>query len=118
DAKTALERAKELGCKVVESKRGPGELHIPAIEGIGGSWLYLVDKYGDKGSIYETDFEPLPGVDQHPKGAGLKIIDHLTHNVHRGQMDTWAGFYERIFNFRQIRYFDIEGKLTGLVSKA
>ena len=118
DASKALERARSLGCKAVESKRGPGELHIPAIEGIGGSWLYLVDKYGDKGSIYDTDFTPLPGVDQKPKGTGLILIDHLTHNVHRGQMDTWAGFYERIFNFRQIRYFDIEGKLTGLVSRA
>jgi 4-hydroxyphenylpyruvate dioxygenase len=118
DAEKALARAKELGCKVVESKRGPGELHIPAIEGIGGSWLYLVDKYGDKGSIYDVDFEPLPGVDQKPRGNGLLLIDHLTHNVNRGQMDTWAGFYEKIFNFRQIRYFDIEGKLTGLISRA
>ena len=118
DANKALARAKELGCKVVESKKGPGELHIPAIEGIGGSWLYLVDKYGDKGSIYDVDFTPLPGDDQNPKGVGLLLIDHLTHNVHRGQMDKWAGFYERIFNFRQIRYFDIEGKLTGLISRA
>jgi 4-hydroxyphenylpyruvate dioxygenase len=93
DANKALERAKQLGCKVVESKRGPGELHIPAIEGIGGSWLYLVDKYGDKDSIYDVDFMPLPGVDQKPKGTGLLLIDHLTHNVNRGQMDTWAGLF-------------------------
>ena len=118
DASAAIKRARELGAEVVDSKIGPGELHIPAIKGIGGSYLYLVDKYGDKGSIYEVDFEPLPGVDQNPKGAGLDIIDHLTHNVFRGQMDKWAGFYEKLFNFRQIRYFDIEGKLTGLVSRA
>jgi 4-hydroxyphenylpyruvate dioxygenase len=69
-------------------------------------------------SIYDIDFVPLPGADQHPAGAGLTAIDHLTHNVHRGRMDEWAGFYERLFNFREVRYFDIEGKLTGLKSKA
>ncbi len=69
-------------------------------------------------SIYDIDFVPLPGVDQHPKGAGLTTIDHLTHNVYRGRMDEWANFYERLFNFREVRYFDIEGKLTGLKSKA
>jgi len=118
DAAYAIKRAKELGAEVVEAKNGPGELHIPAIKGIGGSYLYLVDKYGDKGSIYDIDFMPLPGVNQHPKGAGLTYIDHLTHNVYRGQMEKWGEFYTRLFNFRQIRYFDIEGKLTGLVSKA
>jgi 4-hydroxyphenylpyruvate dioxygenase len=118
DANAAVKRARELGCEVVESKNGPGELSIPAIKGIGGSLLYLVERYGPKGSIYEVDFVPLPGVDQHPKGVGLNFIDHLTHNVNRGQMNTWAGFYEKIFNFREIRYFDIEGKLTGLISRA
>ena len=118
DAAFALKRAKELGAKVIEGKVGPGELNIPAIEGIGGSYLYLVDKYGSNGSIYDIDFVPLPGVDQHPVGVGLELIDHLTHNVHRGQMEKWGEFYTKFFNFRQIRYFDIEGKLTGLVSKA
>ena len=118
DAQAAIKRARELGAEIVDSKVGPGELHIPAIKGIGGSYLYLVDRYGDKGSIYDVDFAPLPGVDQHPKGVGLEYIDHLTHNVHRGQMEIWGEFYQRLFNFRQIRYFDIEGKLTGLISKA
>ena len=49
---------------------------------------------------------------------GCRCIDHLTHNVHRGNMDKWAGFYEKLFNFREIRYFDIEGKKTGLFSRA
>jgi 4-hydroxyphenylpyruvate dioxygenase len=93
------------------------ELNIPAIQGIGGSVIYLVDRYGDR-SIYDVDFQPVPGVDQNPPGVGLLGIDHLTHNVHRGRMDEWASFYERLFNFREIRYFDIEGKLTGLKSKA
>ncbi len=117
DAAAAIKRAKELGATIVESKVGPMELSIPAIEGIGGSLIYLVDRYGER-DIYEIDFVPLPGVDQHPKGAGLGIIDHLTHNVHRGNMETWADFYTKLFNFREIRYFDIEGKLTGLKSKA
>ena len=94
------------------------ELNIPAIKGIGDSLIYLVDRYGERGSIYDVDFEFLPGVDRNPGGVGLTYIDHLTHNVHRGRMAEWAGFYERLFNFREIRYFDIEGKLTGLKSKA
>jgi len=118
DAAYAFKRAVELGAKPVQGKIGPMELNIPAIEGIGGSIIYLVDRYGAAGSIYDIDFKPLPGVDQRPKGVGLTYIDHLTHNVHRGRMAQWARFYEKLFNFREMRYFDIEGKLTGLKSKA
>lgn len=118
DVNVALNHAREKGAEIVEASVEPMELKIPAIKGIGGSMLYLVDRYGERGSIYDIDFVPIAGVDQHPKGVGLKLIDHLTHNVYRGNMDEWAGFYERVFNFREIRYFDIEGKLTGLKSKA
>jgi 4-hydroxyphenylpyruvate dioxygenase len=93
------------------------ELNIPAIEGIGGSLIYLVDRYGEH-SIYDVDFVPIPGADAQAKGMGLVCVDHLTHNVHQGRMTQWASFYEKLFNFREIRYFDIEGKLTGLRSKA
>src|SRR5215472_13475067 len=117
DAARAYERAIELGAKPVAGKVGPMELNIPAIEGIGGSILYLVDRYGDH-TIYDVDFVPLPGADANPKGVGLAGVDHLTHNVHQGRMALWAKFYEDLFNFREIRYFDIEGKLTGLRSKA
>jgi len=117
DVHAAVKRAQELDMEIVGSKVGPMELNLPAIRGIGGSLLYLVDRYG-KHSIYDVDFIPLPGVDQHPKGVGLNAIDHLTHNVYRGHMAEWADFYTRLFNFREIRYFDIEGKLTGLKSKA
>src|SRR5437868_7096117 len=117
DASYAYRRCIELGAKPVETRVGPMELAIPAIRGIGGSLIYLVDRYGER-SIYDVDFDPLPGVGARPKGAGLTLIDHLTHNVFRGRMDEWAGFYERVFNFREIRYFDIEGRLTGLKSKA
>jgi len=118
DAAFAYNRAVELGAWGVANKVGPMELNIPAIKGIGDSLIYLVDRYGDKGTIYDVDFQPIPGVDQNPKGAGLSYLDHLTHNVHRGRMKEWADFYERLFNFREIKYFDIEGKLTGLKSKA
>ncbi|MGA8399946.1 MAG: 4-hydroxyphenylpyruvate dioxygenase [Stellaceae bacterium] len=118
DAAAAHRRAIELGARPVEGRVGPMELNIPAIEGIGGSLIYLVDRYGAGGTIYDVDFVPLPGVEQSPQGVGLTAIDHLTHNVHQGRMDVWAGFYERLFNFRQIRYFDIEGKLTGIKSRA
>jgi 4-hydroxyphenylpyruvate dioxygenase len=116
DAAFAFKRAVELGAKPVMSAAGPMELHIPAIEGIGGSLIYLVDRRGPA-SIYDVDFEfDKP---HHSRAeAGLLEIDHLTHNVERGHMDEWAGYYERLFNFREIRYFDIEGKLTGLKSRA
>jgi 4-hydroxyphenylpyruvate dioxygenase len=116
DAAYAYERAISLGAKPVHGKVGPMELNIPAIEGIGGSLIYLVDRYGDH-SIYDVDFHPLTS-ERRFAGMGLTGIDHLTHNVHRGRMALWAEFYERLFNFREIRYFDIEGKFTGLHSKA
>jgi 4-hydroxyphenylpyruvate dioxygenase len=116
DAAAAYQRAISLGAKPVHGKLGPMELNIPAIEGIGGSLIYLVDRYGEH-TIYDVDFTPLVAERTLP-GVGLAAIDHLTHNVHRGRMGLWAEFYERLFNFREIRYFDIEGKLTGLKSKA
>lgn len=117
DAAKAFEVAVSKGAKPVQGDVGPMELNIPCIEGIGGSRLYLVDRYGDH-SIYDVDFHPLEEAQEAGEAAGLTYIDHLTHNVERGQMDTWARFYEDIFNFREVRYFDIEGKLTGLVSRA
>ena len=107
-----------LGAKPVETKVGPMELNIPAVEGIGGSLLYFVDRYGEKGSIWDVDFRWTGEPDPKPEGAGLFYIDHLTHNVYRGNMEKWADWYARLFNFRPIRYFNIEGKLTGLSSKA
>jgi 4-hydroxyphenylpyruvate dioxygenase len=116
DAAKAYERAISLGAKPVHGKVGPMELKIPAIEGIGGSLIYLVDRYGER-TIYDVDFTPLVADIAVPR-VGLTGIDHLTHNVHRGRMQLWAEFYERLFNFREVRYFDIEGRLTGLRSKA
>lgn len=117
DAAYAYNRALELGAEPFAGKVGPMELNIPAIRGIGRSVLYLVDRY-QRGSIYDVDFVPLAGAEQQPKGAGLIDIDHLTHNVHSGRMNEWAQFYERLFNFQEIRYFDIKGKTTGLKSRA
>jgi 4-hydroxyphenylpyruvate dioxygenase len=117
DARQAFAKAIERGATPVETPRGPGELEIPAIEGIGGSYLYLVDRYGAE-QIYDVDFEPVPGANRDANSAGLHTLDHLTHNVNRGRMNHWARFYESIFNFRQIRYFDIEGKQTALLSRA
>jgi 4-hydroxyphenylpyruvate dioxygenase len=118
DAARAYKRALDLGAWGVQGKIGPMELNIPAIKGIGDSLIYLVDRYGMRGTIYDVDFIPLADVEQHPAGVGLTYVDHLTHNVHRGRMKEWAEFYTRLFNFRQLRYFDIEGKLTGLRSMA
>jgi 4-hydroxyphenylpyruvate dioxygenase len=118
DAHKAYARALELGAIPLEIPTGPMELRLPAIKGIGGAPLYLIDRFEDGKSIYDIDFEWIDGVERHPKGHGLQIIDHLTHNVYRGRMTYWAGFYEKLFNFREIRYFDIQGEYTGLTSKA
>ncbi|RVT44038.1 4-hydroxyphenylpyruvate dioxygenase [Sphingobium algorifonticola] len=118
NAKAAYEEALRRGAEPVHTTTGPMELRIPAIRGIGGAIIYLIDRYGDDLSIYDIDFEYLPNVDKHPQGAGFQMIDHLTHNVYGGRMDHWARFYERIFNFREIRYFDIKGEYTGLTSRA
>jgi 4-hydroxyphenylpyruvate dioxygenase len=117
DARQALERALSLGAEPHPGQTGPMELNIPAIRGIGGSLIYLVDRYQDV-TIYDIDFHWLPGEERQPRGVGLTGIDHLTHNVHRGRMNAWAGFYEKIFDFRELKYFDIEGRLTGLRSRA
>ncbi len=118
DSHKAYKRALELGAQPVDLPPGPMELRLPAIKGIGGAPLYLIDRFGDGLSIYDIDFEFVDGVDRHPRGHGLKLIDHLTHNVYRGRMAHWSSFYERIFNFREIRYFDIKGEYTGLTSRA
>ena len=118
NARIAYDEAIARGAEPVETRTGPMELRLPAIRGIGGAMIYLVDRYGDALSIYDIDFDYLPGVDRNPVGAGFKIIDHLTHNVYGGRMAHWGGFYERVFNFREIRYFDIKGEYTGLTSRA
>jgi 4-hydroxyphenylpyruvate dioxygenase len=107
-----------LGAQPLDIPTGPMELRLPAIKGIGGAPLYLIDRFEEGRAIYDIDFEFLPGVARRPEGHGLKLIDHLTHNVYRGRMSYWAAFYERLFNFREIRYFDIQGEYTGLTSKA
>lgn len=130
DAAQAYRHALERGAWGLDSHSGPMELNIPAIKGIGDSLIYLVDRWKGKDghtgigdiSIYDVDFEPMnthsAGEDLVHPGYGLTTIDHLTHNVHKGRMDEWAAFYERLFNFREVRYFDIEGQLTGVKSKA
>jgi len=131
DAAYAYKRALELGAWGFDNQTGPMELNIPAIKGVGDSLIYFVDRWRGKDSakgitpgaigdisIYDVDFVAIAGTQSEQKGHGLTYIDHLTHNVHRGRMKEWAEFYENLFNFREVRYFDIEGKLTGLKSKA
>lgn len=121
NATEAYEHLLEAGAEPVVVETGPMELFIPGIRGIGSSIIYLIDRYDDGDgslSIYDIDFEYLPGVDRNPVGCGFNVIDHLTHNVYGGRMAYWADFYEKLFNFQEIRYFDIKGEYTGLTSKA
>lgn len=113
NAKSALEYANLHNARPCHERML--ELQIPAIYGIGDSLLYLVDKHGEE-SIFDRNFRIDPYDDT--RETGLMEIDHLTHNVHRGHMDQWANYYEELFNFREIRYFDIQGKSTGLISRA
>ena len=90
-------------------------MEVPAIKGIGGSLIYLIDQYYDT-NPYNEEFDWIDKA--HPEGVGFYYLDHLTHNVHKGNMDVWFRFYGDLFNFREIRFFDIEGKFTGLRSRA
>ena len=116
DARHAFDHAVSKGA---EPYRGSDKcLDVPAIVGIGGSLLYFVESYRDKGSAYEAEFDWVDERDPRPRGVGFYYLDHLTHNVYRGNMDTWWAFYRDLFGFRQIHYFDIDGRITGLVSRA
>lgn len=114
DPAFAFDRARRLAADEAPRDRALA-VDGPAIAGIGGSVLHLVPQARD---AWLAGFEPVGTGDPAPTGVGLTYIDHLTHNVHRGRMDVWADFYGRIFGFRTIRFFNIEGKLTGLVSRA
>jgi 4-hydroxyphenylpyruvate dioxygenase len=118
DAHHAYTSALEKGAQPIEINTGPMELNLPAIRGIGGATLYLIDRYAPGLTIYDIDFNWIEGKEKHPEGCGFHTLDHLTHNVYRGRMQYWADYYETLFNFREIRYFDIKGEYTGLVSKA
>lgn len=116
DAQHAFDHAVSKGATPYEGD--DKALNAPAIVGIGGSLLYFVDQYGDKGSAYDAEFDWIGERDPRPAGVGFYYLDHLTHNVFRGNMDTWWDFYREMFGFKQIHFFDIEGKMTGLVSRA
>lgn len=118
NAHHAYQYVLDKGAQPIEIPTGPMELRLPAIKGIGGAPIYLIDRYEEGSSIYDIDFNFIDGVDRHPPGYGFYEIDHLTHNVYKGRMNHWASFYETLFNFREIRYFDIKGEYTGLTSKA
>lgn len=123
DAQQAFDHAVGLGAHPVTTINNSGELTLLGIEGIGGSHLYFVDQFDGDGkagsnTIYDVDFNWIDDVEPEPVGAGLYYIDHLTHNVLRGNMDVWTEFYEKMFGFREIRFFDIEGRHSGLFSRA
>jgi len=113
DADHAFRHAVDNGAEPYE---GAGKvMDVPAIRGIGGSLIYFIDTYYEE-NPYNAEFDWIDNA--HPAGVGFYYLDHLTHNVHKGNMDKWFGFYRDIFNFKEIRFFDIEGKFTGLFSRA
>ena len=117
-AEWARVQALKNGAEQIGERELTKAVAAPVIKGIGGCMLYIVDRYDEQGTIHDPDYEWLPGVERKPTGFGLTFIDHLTHNLFSGNMAKWADYYERLFNFREIRYFDIKGAKTGLVSKA
>lgn len=116
DAATAFKKAVAAGARPYQVNSGEIELNLPAIYGVGDSLIYFVERKGNQ-SNYDHEFTP-PSQDPSAHNPRLIYLDHVTHNLYRGNMDKWADFYQRIFNFKEIRYFDIEGKLTGLKSRA
>ena len=116
DVSAALECARRHNLEIVESTAGPMELNIPAIKGVGGSLIYLVERYGFE-SIYDVDFRYRYHVASKPTGF-LTHIDHVTQNVTQGDLTSSVDFYKRVFGFRELQTFDIHGKHTGLASVA
>jgi 4-hydroxyphenylpyruvate dioxygenase len=114
DPAKAREVALSNGAKAIDNKPETLALDAPVISGIGGSALYLTRGIED----VEKEFDFDPAVERNPKGVGLTFIDHLTHNVYNGNMGQWADFYDKIFGFFEVKYFDIKGAQTGLRSKA
>ncbi|AOE49844.1 4-hydroxyphenylpyruvate dioxygenase [Kangiella sediminilitoris] len=115
DAEKAMQVAIDRGAKPAASE--DTDLDYPAIYGIGDSLIYFIDEFGEKGSIYENDFEPLPSPEI-TTDMGFTRIDHLTNNVYKGTMQKWADFYKNVFGFSEVRYFDIKGQQTALISYA
>jgi len=115
NAEEAQAEAVRRGAKAAKPEET--DLPYPAIYGIGDSLIYLIDQFGDKGNIYDQDF-----IDLEEKNVvedlGFIEIDHLTNNVFKGTMDTWAKFYKEVFGFTEVRYFDIKGQKTALLSYA
>ncbi|MBP7157387.1 MAG: 4-hydroxyphenylpyruvate dioxygenase [Thermomonas sp.] len=112
---SVLETVIGNGGEVIDHKPQTRAIDAPVVKGIGDCMLYLVD--AEAGDPY-ADYVAIEGAGQDPKGFGLTFIDHLTHNLYFGNMQKWSDYYEKLFNFREIRYFDIKGAKTGLVSKA
>lgn len=113
DARKAYEHAVAKGAEPYDG--ADKTMNVPAIKGIGGSLIYFIDQYYDT-SPYNEEFAWIK--ESKPRGEGFYYLDHLTHNVYRGNMDKWFKFYGDLFNFREIRFFDIQGKFTGLYSRA
>lgn len=112
DSEFALSHALKNGAEDASDN----DYQLPAISGVGGSVIYFVDQKEQKNRLLSNQFKFHSS--ESINGLGLTIIDHVTHNLFRGRMDEMAAFYESIFNFQEIRYFDIKGKQTGLKSRA
>ena len=118
DAKSAYELALSRGAKGADASRSAFP-NAYVLEGIGGSLLYLIDRYSDAGGLYDG-WKQIAGAAEAEavNSVGLDLLDHLTHNVRRGQMHSWSSFYSRIFGFEEQKSFDIRGQATGLLSQA
>ncbi len=115
NAQRAFDMAVQRGARPIEFKQDTVSHSFPAIYGIGDSAVYFVDRY--RAPVhFDDDFRYLVP-DRYPKGRGLMVIDHLTNNVPKGEMQKWCDFYRQVFNFHEVRKFDIKGEQTGLVSK-
>ncbi len=114
DSEKAFEAAVSLGARAYDGPQSAKSFDCPAIYGIGDSLIYFVSNIS---ALWEAELVDLAHQDI-VEDKGFIYIDHLTNNVYKGTMAEWADFYKTVFGFREIRYFDIKGKKTGLTSFA
>lgn len=90
---------------------------IPAILGVGNSIIYFIDDHKNPKRYEQMGFSALAKPDTVPS-RGFALMDHLTNNVYQGELKPLSEFYKNVFGFEEIRYFDIRGQKTGLLSFA
>jgi 4-hydroxyphenylpyruvate dioxygenase len=106
DAAETARRAKAFGANDFSQQRGPGELPIPAVRGVGGSVLHFLDGKSELSTVWNTEFRPLPP-DLHARPVGLTRIDHVAQVMSQDELLTWTLLYTAIFDIGKAPEVDV-----------